>query len=122
MKTYGPYSPIKRAGNTFYVSGQIGINPDDSSIKEDIVGQAEQALINLQSTLHIEGLSLDNVAKTTIYVTDMGTFSEVNKVYEQYFKAPRPARATIAVAELPRLGGTIPVLIEIEAIAYKETA
>jgi enamine deaminase RidA (YjgF/YER057c/UK114 family) len=64
--------------------------------------------------------NLQNVVKTTVFLTTMDHFKEMNLAYEQVFSTPRPARSTVAVRELPRVGGDVPILVEIEAIAYKE--
>jgi 2-iminobutanoate/2-iminopropanoate deaminase len=119
-QTFGPYTPIRRAGATYFVSGQVGVNPKDKTAPPDVAGQTERALLNLEAVLATEGLTLNDVVKTTIFVTDMGAFAEVNAVYEQRFDTPRPARSTVGVKELPRVGGGTDLLVEIEAVAYKE--
>jgi len=116
MKTYGPYSPIISSGDIHFISGQIGVDPQTSKAADDVSQQTKQVMENMQTVLQSHGLSLDNVFKTTIYVTDMSAFAEVNEVYQQFFAVPRPARATVAVRELPRVADN-PILVEIEAIA-----
>ncbi len=118
MTTYGPYSPIKQAGNTYYISGQVGIDPATKMAKADIASQTSQTLDNLVALLKEHNLTTEYVVKTTIFVTDMLYFAAVNDVYQTYFDPPRPARSTVAVRELPRLAD-VPLLVEIEAIAYK---
>jgi 2-iminobutanoate/2-iminopropanoate deaminase len=68
------------------------------------------------------GLELDDVVKTTVFLTDMGNFAAMNEVYEKHFTAPHPARSAIGVRELPRVAGDTPLLVEIEAVAYKDAA
>lgn len=120
--TFGPYTPLRQAGSTFYISGQVGVDPDTKNAPEDVAGQTEQALKNMAALLESAGLSMRDVIKTTIFVTDIGQFATVNSVYETFFESPRPARSTVGVKELPRVAGETPLLVEIEAVAYKETA
>lgn len=117
--TYGPYMPVKKAGDFYFVSGQVGVRPDAKTAAEDISQQTNQALGNLKSVLQEAGLSLANVVKTTVFLTNIGDFAAMNEVYEQAFTVPRPARSTVAVKELPRIADK-PLLVEIEAVAYKE--
>lgn len=120
--SFGPYTPVRQAGNFYFISGQIGVNPVTKTSPADIAGQVEQTLTNLASVLASAGLQLDDVIKTTVFLTDIGNFSAMNEVYEKHFAAPRPARSAIAVRELPRVGGEVALLVEIEAVAYKEVA
>lgn len=117
--TYGPYSPIKCAGNMFFVSGQVGIDPISKTTKIGIKDQTKQVVTNLSDVLKLEGLKLDNVVQTTVYLTDMSDFEEMNKVYNKFFNNIKPARATVAVKELPRVGQGVPIVVEIEAVAIK---
>jgi 2-iminobutanoate/2-iminopropanoate deaminase len=111
--------PVKKAGDFYFVSGQVGVRPDAKTAAEDISQQTNQALGNLKSVLQEAGLSLANVVKTTVFLTNIGDFAAMNEVYEQAFTVPRPARSTVAVKELPRIADK-PLLVEIEAVAYKE--
>jgi 2-iminobutanoate/2-iminopropanoate deaminase len=120
--SFGPYTPVRQAGDFFFVSGQIGVHPETKIAPSDITGQTDQALQNMASALATAGLKLDDIVKATVFLTDMGNFTAMNEVYERHFAAPRPARSAIAVRELPRVGGDTPLLIEIEAVVYKETA
>ena len=108
----GPYSQAIIYNGIVYTSGQIALKPNGDFLNGDISEQTEQVLKNLSEVLKEAGSSLDNIIKTTIYLVDMGDFSEVNSVYGNYFKNHKPARSTIAVKELPK-----GALIEIEAIA-----
>ncbi len=117
---YGPYTPIVRAGDYYYVSGQIGVSTSTKTAPDNIAEQAAQTLHNLRSVLEAAGLTMNDVVKTTVFLTDMGHFGEFNEVYMQYFEAPRPARSCIAVRELPRVGGGTDLLVEIEAVAYRQ--
>lgn len=121
-ESYGPYTPVRQAGNFYFVSGQIGVNPDTKTAPADITNQVKQTLTNMKAVLATANLQLDQVVKTTVFLTDMGNFTAMNEVYETYFSAPRPARSAIAVRELPRVAGETPLLVEIEAVAYKEAA
>lgn len=121
MNTFGPYSPIYRAGNNYYVSGQVGADPKTKTAAADIESQTHQVMKNLVSVLAGEGLELSDLVKTTIYLADIKDFARVNDIYDSYFKKnlPKPARACVEVSGLPEVADE-KLLIEIEAIAYKE--
>ncbi len=108
----GPYSQAIRAGGMVYVSGMLGIDPADGNLKATVTEQAEQALKNLGAVLKEAGTDLGMVVKTTVFLTDMGSFGAVNEIYARYFTAPFPARSCVQVSALPKGG-----LFEIEAIA-----
>jgi 2-iminobutanoate/2-iminopropanoate deaminase len=118
--TFGPYTPVRQAGNLLFVSGQVGIDPVSKVASTDIAEQTKQTLRNLAAVLTDNGTTMRNVVKTTVFLTDMDYFSAMNEVYEQVFSAPRPARSAIAVRELPRVAGETNLLVEIEAVAYAE--
>jgi len=112
----GPYSQGIKAGGFVYVSGQIPLTPDTQEmVTGDIKVQAEQVMQNVGAILEAAGSSYDKIVKTTIFLTDMGDFAAVNEVYGKYFSDKPPARATIAVAQLPRSAA-----VEIEAVALCE--
>lgn len=119
-QTFGPYSPIRKAGSTYYISGQVGIDPKTKAAENDISAQTRQVMENMRAVLASENLTMNDVVRCGIFVTDMGDFAKVNAVYETFFDAPRPARSTVCVRELPRVAGDTPVLVEIDAVAYKE--
>jgi 2-iminobutanoate/2-iminopropanoate deaminase len=109
----GPYSQGVMVGNMVFTAGQIAIDPATGKIVEGaIVEQTHQVMRNLQAILVTAGTSLDNVAKTTVFLQDMDDFKEMNQVYGQYFEGDPPARSTVQVSKLP-----LAVLVEIEAIA-----
>ena len=109
----GPYSQAVRCGELVFLSGQIAINPATGKLVEgDITAQATQVCRNIAAVLESQGLSLANVVKTTVFITDIKQFAVVNKVYAEHFPAPGPARSCVEVSALP-LGA----LVEIEAIA-----
>lgn len=113
----GPYSQGISFGNLVFISGNIGKNPKTGKFASaEIIGQTKQILENIKATLESEGLSLKNVLKTTVYLKDMKDYPKMNEVYGSFFKKPYPARATIAVSDLP--GGAI---VEIECMAYKNS-
>lgn len=116
---FGPYSPIRQAGSMYFVSGQVGVDPATKDAMTDVVGQTNQALTNLDRTLKTQGLSLKDVVKTTVFLTDMADFEAMNDVYVSFFDEPRPARSCVAVAELPRVARDVALCVEIEATAYK---
>jgi 2-iminobutanoate/2-iminopropanoate deaminase len=109
----GPYSQAIVANGFVFVSGQIPINPQNSEVlRGTVTEQTEQVLRNLQSILKEAGTSLEKVVKTTVYLSSMNDFEEMNKKYAQYFSSTKPARATIEVGRLPKDVG-----VEIDAIA-----
>jgi 2-iminobutanoate/2-iminopropanoate deaminase len=108
----GPYSQAIRAGNFIFTAGQIGLDPASGKLREGLEAQTRQALNNLQAILEAAGSSLQNVVKTTLFLTDINHFPTVNAVYGDLFSSNPPARSTVQVAALP-LGA----LVEIEAIA-----
>ena len=109
----GPYSQAIRAGGLVFVSGQIPLDPVTGHVVEGgIATQAERVLDSLRAILDAAGSGLDRVVKTTVFLTDLDSFAEVNEVYARYFPHAPPARATVQVAALPRGVG-----IEIEAVA-----
>lgn len=110
----GSYSQAVRVGEQIYCSGQIPLRADGSMVEGSIAEQTEQVLINLRAVLEAAGASLDDVVKTTIYLTDLGDYAVVNKVYGSYFPKNPPARATVQVAALPKNAK-----VEIEAIAVR---
>ena len=99
----GPYSQAVLTGNTLYISGQIPIDPASGQVDAtDIASEAEQAMKNLEAILEAAGIDFSHVVKTTILLTDMGSFAEVNAVYGRYFSGDFPARETYAVKALPK--------------------
>lgn len=111
----GPYSQAIRSGNFVFTSGQIGINPLTSQLRVGIEEQTRQVLSNLASVLSAAGSSMEQIVKTTIFLTDIADFAVVNGIYAESFAEAPPARSTVQVAALP-LGA----LIEIEAVALVE--
>lgn len=109
----GPYTPIVRAGDWLICSGQIALR-DGALIDGDPAEQARQALVNLRDLLEGQGASMSDVAKTTVFLTDMADYASVNEAYVEAFGDHRPARSAIAVAGLP-LGA----LVEVEAWAWR---
>lgn len=110
----GPYSQAVQGGDYVYVSGQLPIDPATGQFAgDDIASQTRQSLTNIKSILESEGLSLDNVVKTTVLLDSIADFSAMNEVYATFFKGACPARAAFEVAALPKAA-----LVEIEAVAY----
>ena len=112
----GPYNQAIRAGNFVYCSGQIAINPSSNKIEclGDIKGETIQVLKNLKAVLTASGANLEDVIKTTIFLTDLNNFQTVNDIYSEFFQnEPSPARACVEVSSLPK-----GVLIEIDCVAY----
>ena len=111
----GPYSAGIRTGSTGYVSGQLPADPTTGAFPEGIEAQTRQSLNNLKAILEAEGLSMSNVVKTTVLLSDIANFAAMNGVYAEFFSAPYPARAAFQVAALPKAA-----LVEIEAVAVAE--
>jgi 2-iminobutanoate/2-iminopropanoate deaminase len=109
----GPYSQAVRFDNLLFISGQIPLEPESGKIvKGDIKAQTKQILENLKGVLTAGGSSLDNVLRTTIFLTDLEDYADVNEMYAQFFEKSMPARSTVQVSRLP-----MEVRIEIDAIA-----
>jgi 2-iminobutanoate/2-iminopropanoate deaminase len=98
----GPYSPAVRAGEWLILSGQLGLDPATGRLVEGgAEAEARQVLVNIVAILGDCGASIADVAKTTVFVTDIGQFAAVNAVYAEAFGTHRPARSTVQVAALP---------------------
>jgi 2-iminobutanoate/2-iminopropanoate deaminase len=112
----GSYSQAVVAGETIYLSGQIGLEPKSGKLIDDtIAGQTRQAIANIKAILSAAESDLTKVVSTTVYLADMGDFAKMNEVYAGFFKVPYPARATVAVNNLPKNAK-----VEISAIAVKK--
>jgi len=98
----GPYSQGIRAGNTVYLSGQLGLDPASGNLADGIDAQAHQVFRNLRAVAEAAGGKLDDMVKLTILMADLADFAKVNEIMTTYFKAPYPARATYQVAALPK--------------------
>ena len=113
----GPYNQAILAGDMLFISGQICIDPSTGSLmNQDIQQETHQVMHNLRSILTAADMTFHNVVKTTIFITDMNRFSEINEVYGKYFDSNSsfPARETVAVSALPKF-----VNVEISMIAVK---
>ena len=101
-KPIGSYSQAVLAGNTLYLSGQIAIDTSGKLIECDIRKETEIVMTNIKNVLYAAGCDMSNIVKTTIYLTDMNNFSQVNEVYSSFFSGDYPARETVQVAKLPK--------------------
>ena len=111
----GPYSQAVQIGNMLFMSGQIAINPKSGALEmPDIITETHQVMKNILAVLAAAEFDLSHVVKTTIFLSDMNYFQEVNTVYASYFLGSYPARETVAVAGLPKN-----VNVEISMIAHK---
>jgi 2-iminobutanoate/2-iminopropanoate deaminase len=116
-KAVGPYSVAVRIGDFLYSSGQIPLDPASGAlVSGGIEAQTEQVLENIKVVLADQGLTFGNVVKTTVFMTNLGEFTQMNGVYSKYFLEPFPARSTVQVAALPK-GASV----EIEIIAHFST-
>ena len=110
----GPYSQAIRIGDFLYTSGQISLDPETMEmITGDIEVETEKVLKNLEAILNADGLDLNNIIKTTVYLTDLSEFARMNQVYEKFFSKTKPARACVQVAALPK-----GAKVEIDAVAH----
>jgi 2-iminobutanoate/2-iminopropanoate deaminase len=112
-KPLGPYSPVVRAGDFVIVSGQGGMD-DGKVVEGGVAAETTQTMKNVAAQLATVGATLDDVVKTTCFLTDMENFAAFNEAYADAFGTHRPARSTVAVAGLPA-----GFLVEVEAWAYK---
>jgi 2-iminobutanoate/2-iminopropanoate deaminase len=111
----GPYNQAVLAGNILFISGQICIDPLTGELKnKDIQEETHQVMHNLKAILKEAGLNFNNVVKTSIFITDMNRFAEINEVYGKYFERDFPARETVQVSALPKF-----VNVEISMIGVK---
>jgi 2-iminobutanoate/2-iminopropanoate deaminase len=99
----GPYSQAIRIGDFLYTSGQIALDPKSGKfLSGEIKEETEQTLKNISAILQADGLELENVIKTTVYLSDLNDFPQMNQIYEKYFSKNKPARACVQVAALPK--------------------
>ena len=110
----GPYSQAVLSGNTLYLSGQIGLDPQTQQMETTFEEQAKRVFSNIRAVLKEAGYSFSDVTKVTVYLTDMANFAQLNDIYGTFFEPPCPARSCIAVAALPKNA-----LVEIEVVAGK---
>jgi reactive intermediate/imine deaminase len=101
-KAIGPYSQAVRAGNTVYLSGQIGLDPATGQLVEGTEAQANRVFANLRAVAEAAGGSMGELVKLSILLVDLGDFAKVNEIMATHFTPPYPARATYQVAGLPR--------------------
>ncbi|MCU0237029.1 MAG: RidA family protein [Acidobacteria bacterium] len=112
-RALGPYAQAVRWGNLLFVSGQVGIDPETGKLVEGgVEAQAQQVFRNLEAVLAAAGINLRRLLKTTVFLKDMAHFKAVNEIYAAHVPAPYPARAAVAVVDLPAGAD-----VEIEAIA-----
>ena len=107
----GTYSQAIRTGDTVYLSGQIGLDPETMQMAEGIEAQADRVFQNLRAVAEAAGGHLDDMVKLTVYLTDLVHFPRMNEIMAGYFSRPYPARAAVGVAGLPRNA-----MVEIEAV------
>lgn len=111
----GPYNQAIQAGNLLFVSGQIALHPETNQlVQDDIKTETHQVMKNLRGILSEAGMDFNNVLKSTIFITNMNDFAQINEVYGSYFHDNFPARETVQVAALPK-----GVNVEISVIASK---
>lgn len=112
----GPYSQAIEVNGIVFVSGQLPVNPQTGEIVAgDVADQTAQSFENIKNILSEVGLSTANIVKTTVFLSDMSLFADMNKIYSNYFAEAFPARSAVAVKALPK-----GALVEIECIAVKE--
>jgi reactive intermediate/imine deaminase len=109
----GTYSQAVRAGDTLYLSGQIGLDPATMQMAEGVEAQTHRVFRNLAAVADAAGMSLEHAVRMTVYLTDLAHFARVNEIMAQYVREPYPARAAVGVAALPR-----GALVEIDAVLH----
>lgn len=111
----GPYNQAVQSGDFLFISGQVCIDPASGELKnKDLAEETHQVMHNLKAILREAGMTFSNVVKTTIFITDMKRFAEINEIYGKYFSENFPARETVQVSALPKM-----VNIEISMIAAR---
>lgn len=111
----GPYSQAVKAGNTYYLSGQIAIDPSTNTvIQGSVAEEAHQVMRNIGALLSSQGLGYEHIVKSSIFLKSMDDFADVNAVYGSYFEGDYPARETVEVSRLPK-----DVAVEISVIAVE---
>ncbi|MCG7844767.1 MAG: Rid family detoxifying hydrolase [Methanomassiliicoccales archaeon] len=110
----GPYSQALVQGELIFCSGQLGLDPVSGSLPPSAPEQARQALLNLEAILEEAGSSLSKVLKVTIYLIDLSSWADVNRVYSEHFTPPYPARTAVQVSALPK-----DACVEIDIIAAR---
>lgn len=111
----GPYNQAVQADNLVFVSGQVALDPQSGEMKNaDLITETHQVMKNLQAVLNAAGCDFNHVVKTTIFLSDMQLFTQVNEIYGSYFQGNYPARETVAVKGLPRNAN-----VEISVIAAR---
>ena len=112
-KAIGPYSPALKVGNLLFLSGSIPLDPVSGQLVEGgIVDQTRRVMENIRALLGAAGADFSSVARTTVFMVDLGEFALMNEVYASYFTAPYPARSTVQVVKLPK-----DVRVEIDVLA-----
>ena len=107
-----PYTPGVKVGNLVFVSGQIPLDPVTGKVVDGVEAQVRQVFATLEHLLAQGGLNLDHIVKTTVFLSDLNNFGELNRIYGSYFSGVKPARSCVQAARLP-----LDVMVEIEAIA-----
>ena len=110
----GPYSQAVELNGTLFISGQIPVNPATGEMPQGIEAQTRQVLKNIGAILEADGLTYNDVVKTTVMIADMADFAAMNAVYAEFFTQDKPARVCFQAAALPKNA-----LVEIEAVAGK---
>jgi 2-iminobutanoate/2-iminopropanoate deaminase len=112
-KAIGPYSPALKIGNLLFLSGSIPLDPVSGQLVEGgIKEQTTRVMENIKALLAAGGADFSTIARTTVFMVDLGEFAAMNEIYSSYFTAPYPARSTVQVVKLPR-----DVRVEIDVIA-----
>ncbi len=110
----GTYSQAVAAGDTIYLSGQIGLDPQTMGMTEGFEAQAHRVFANLRAVAAASGGTLDDIVKLTVFLSDLANFAKLNEIMAQYFTNPYPARSAVGVSQLPR-----GALVEIDAILVR---
>ncbi len=120
-KAIGPYSPAVKLGDFVYLSGQLGMNEEGNLVSDNVVEQTQRAMENIGHLLAEMGLAHRHIVKTTVFVTDLNDFNQVNEVYGSFFtEGVFPARSCIEVSRLPKDGKVEIECIVLDTLAYEQ--
>lgn len=119
-QTFGPYEPIRQAGDLYFIAGQVPVNPNTKQAPAEFEQQMRQVMENMIAVLETQQLTLKDIINVRVYLTDMTRFAEMNELFVEYFSGIGPSRECVGVASLPAVGGDEPLQLETSAVAHKK--
>jgi len=121
IQKFGPYEPIRQAGDLYFIAGQVPVDPTTEQASADFTDQMNQVVKNLGSVLKSKRLTLQHIVNVRVYLTDMTKFEQMNEIFAEHFSGIGPSRECVGVTDLPHIGGNELLQIEMSAVAQKET-